>query len=79
MLSVCLLFAQTEPACGASCVRFVPKADILRCGRNWSYSIAWSARPSSEIGTVMPNALAVLRLMYSSTLVACWTGKSAGF
>ncbi len=30
-------------------------------------------------GTVRPKALAVLRLMISSTLVACWTGKSAGF
>jgi hypothetical protein len=27
-------------------------------------STAQSARPSSEIGTVMPSALAVLRLMY---------------
>src|SRR5215468_34242 len=29
-------------------------------------------------GTVMPSARAVLRLMISSTLVACCTGKSAG-
>ena len=42
------------------------------------HSITSSARPSNEIGTVMPNALAVLRLMYNSTLVACWTGRSAG-
>jgi hypothetical protein len=28
---------------------------------------------------VRPSALAVLRLMYSSTLVPCCTGNSAGF
>ena len=28
---------------------------------------------------VMPSALAVLRLMTSSTFVDCWTGRSAGF
>ena len=33
------------------------------------YSITSSARPSSESGTVRPSALAVLRLMISSTLV----------
>jgi hypothetical protein len=27
----------------------------------------------------VPSALAVLRLMNSSTLVTCWTGRSAGF
>src|SRR6516164_3342776 len=44
-----------------------------------SHSMTSSARPSSVIGTVSPSALAVLRLMISSTFVACWTGKSAGF
>src|SRR5215472_8441073 len=29
-------------------VRFVPKADILQCGRNWHYSITSSARTSNE-------------------------------
>jgi hypothetical protein len=43
------------------------------------YSITSSARPDRGSGTVMPSALAVLRLMKSSTLVACWTGRSAGF
>src|ERR1700676_375276 len=43
------------------------------------HSITSSARPSSVSGKVMPSALAVLRLMYSSTLVASWTGRSAGF
>ena len=32
-----------------------------------------------RFGTVRPSALAVLRLMTSSTFVACWTGRSAGF
>ena len=34
-----------------------------------AYSITSSARPSSVSGTVRPSALAVLRLMISSTLV----------
>ena len=29
-------------------------------------------------GTARPSALAVLRLMTSSNLVGCWTGRSAG-
>src|SRR5947208_3442132 len=43
------------------------------------HSITSSARPSSVIGKVTPSALAVLRLMASSTFVACCTGSSAGF
>jgi hypothetical protein len=35
------------------------------------YSITSSARPTSVLGTVMPSALALLRFMISSTLVAC--------
>jgi hypothetical protein len=35
-----------------------------------SYSITSSARPSSVIGTVMPRAFAVLRLIISSIRVA---------
>src|SRR5262245_54312594 len=42
------------------------------------HSITSSARTSSAVGTVRPSALAVLRLTYSSILVACWTGRSAG-
>ena len=34
------------------------------------YSISSSARPLSASGTAMPSALAVLRLIISSTLVA---------
>jgi hypothetical protein len=35
------------------------------------YSITSSARPISVLGTLMPSALAVVRLMISSILVAC--------
>src|SRR5262245_49088730 len=44
-----------------------------------SHSITSSARPDKGSGTVMPSALAVLRLRISSTFVACTTGRSAGF
>ena len=60
-------------------VRFGPKADSWSAANQDRYSITSLARPSNEIGTVRPSALAVLRLTYSSTLVACWTGRSAGF
>src|SRR6516225_4586458 len=43
------------------------------------YSIISSARPDRGSGMVMPSALAVLRLMISSTFVDCTTGRSAGF
>jgi len=43
------------------------------------HSITSSARPSSAIGKVTLSAVAVLRLMISSTFVACWTGRSEGF
>ena len=35
------------------------------------YSITSSVRPSSDSGTAIPSALAVLRLMISSTFVDC--------
>ena len=38
-----------------------------------------SARTSSDCGTVMPSAFAVLRLITSSNFVACSTGRSPGF
>jgi len=41
--------------------------------------MTWSARPSTDGGTVSPSAFAVLRLITSSNLVGCSTGKSAGF
>src|SRR5215467_8915218 len=44
-----------------------------------SHSITSSARPRSIGGTSRPSAFAVLRLITSSYLVGCCTGKSAGF
>src|SRR5262249_855202 len=43
------------------------------------HSITSSARPRSIGGTSRPSAFAVLRLITSSYLVGCCTGKSAGF
>ena len=43
------------------------------------HSITSSARASSVGGISRPSALAVLRLMTSSNLVGCTTGRSAGF
>src|SRR5262249_38733531 len=43
------------------------------------HSITSSVRASSDMGGSSPSALAVLRLMTSSNLVACWTGRSPGF
>ena len=54
-------------------------AELMHRSKRHLYSITSSARPLNVSGTVMPSAVAVLRLMYSSTFVACWTGKSAGF
>jgi len=42
------------------------------------YWISSSARRSSDCGMVRPRALAVLRLITSSNVVGCWTGRSAG-
>ena len=50
-----------------------PEADFA------SYSMISSARERSEGGTVRPSALAVLRLITNSNLVAFCTGRSAGF
>src|SRR5262249_3772484 len=43
------------------------------------HSITSSARASRVGGTSRPSALAVGRVMTSSNLVGCTTGKSAGF
>ena len=43
-----------------------------------THSITWSARCSSDGGIVSPRALAVLRLIPNSNLVACSTGMPAG-
>src|SRR5262249_19248062 len=42
------------------------------------YWITSSARASTEGGMVRPSAFAVLRLITSSNLVGCSTGRSAG-
>jgi hypothetical protein len=47
--------------------------------QNLIYSITSSARARSAGGMVSPSALAVLRLITSSNLVGCSTGRSAGF
>src|SRR4029078_11734258 len=44
-----------------------------------SHSITSAARASRVGGTLTPSALAVLRLMTSSNVVGCSTGRSAGF
>src|SRR5262249_53679677 len=43
------------------------------------HSITSSARASSVGGTSRPSVLAVFRLITSSNLVGCCTGRSAGF
>jgi hypothetical protein len=50
-----------------------PKADMQP-----PHSITSLARPTSGSEKVRPSALAVLRLMISSTLDTCSTGRSAG-
>jgi hypothetical protein len=40
-------------------VRFVPKADILRCSKERHYSITSSAMESNGCGASRPSALAV--------------------
>src|SRR5512138_1348817 len=44
-----------------------------------THSITSSARVRSVGGTVRPSSLALSALMTSSNLLACTTGKSAGF
>jgi len=43
------------------------------------HSITSSARPSTIEGMVRPSAFAVTKLMTSSNLVGCSTGRSLGF
>ena len=43
------------------------------------HSITSSARASNEDGTARARALAVLKLIVNSNLLACTIGKSAGF
>jgi len=48
-----------------------------RARQGRGYSITSLARASSVGGTSRPSAFAVLRLITSSNLVACWTGRLA--
>ena len=45
--------------------------ELMQCSKQPDHSITSSTRPSSGSGTVMPSALAVLRLRISSTFVDC--------
>jgi hypothetical protein len=57
----------------------VPRGASCAAAKVRAYSMTSSARASSADGTVSPSALAVLRLITSSTFVTCCTGRSAGF
>ena len=49
--------------------------------RSWaasSHSMTWSARASTAGGILSPSAFAVLRLITSSNLAGCSTGRSPG-
>ena len=61
-------------AAGPALIRTPPRTKRPPC-----YSITSSAVASSVVDISMPSAFAVLRLMTSSNLVACCTGRSAGF
>src|SRR5216684_1472014 len=52
---------------------------LMHCSKQQLYSITSSARVSSVGGTMMPSAFAVFKLITSSNLVGCSTGRSAGF
>jgi hypothetical protein len=57
------------------------RLECLLCassGPSGIHSITSSARPISVLGMLIPSALAVFRLIYISTLVACCTGRSTG-
>ncbi len=55
-----------------------PTTDSRSAANKFHHSITSSARAKSVGGIVNPSALAVLRLMTSSSLMLCWTGRSAG-
>jgi hypothetical protein len=64
-----------------SCKALFGRAPRQVCGPQCAphtYWITSSARRSSDGGIVIPRAWAVLRLMISSNVVGCSTGKSAG-
>jgi hypothetical protein len=59
-------------------MRFVSKP-ASRAAANGLPSITSSAMASNDGGTARPSALAVLRLITSSNLGRCRTGRSAGW
>src|SRR6266481_2887416 len=54
------------------------RLSLQTLGVSLPYSITTSARARIDGGTVRPSALAVLRLITSSNIVGCCTGRSAG-
>ncbi len=52
---------------------------LMQRGKSGAIRITSSVRPSRESGTVMPSAFAVFKLTTNWILVACYTGRSAGF
>jgi hypothetical protein len=52
---------------------------LPHCNKRRCHSITSSARSRNDSGIVSPMVLAVLRLITSSNLLDCTTGKSAGF
>ena len=60
-------------------MQHVKRAAILTYKCPIGYSITSSASANKLGGTVMPSALAVLRLTTISNLVGCTMGRSAGF
>src|SRR5262249_33024999 len=62
--------------CAASRARLPGQSRRLDGSSLFDYLIGPS---SSDGGMVRPRALAVLRLMTSSNLVGCWTGRSPAF
>jgi hypothetical protein len=77
---LCLARACTHKSAFCRCSRCqnLPYAPQQAIRMRVDYSITSSARASSVGGTVRPSALAVLRLMTSSNLVGCITGRSLG-
>ena len=63
---------------GAGKSSLVQAGLIPRLNERFVYSITRSARSSIAFGIVRPIALAALRLITSSYLVGCCTGRSAG-
>jgi hypothetical protein len=74
-VTVAFATGKESPQVACATVQAAPRG----VGRESHHSITSSATASSPGGKLRPNALAVLRLITSSNLVACMTGRSAGF